>query len=122
MFFHHDNALAHNSAIVNAKLVELGYELLSYPPHASDFAPYETEIWVEWDGYRRNGGLFGKSSQNVFFKLVKELANCRVKCIELNWTSPFFQNIHFSFVGLIVAEKIHANEEYSNAQLIEAKA
>ena len=38
VLFHHDNALAHTSAVATAKLVELGYELLPYPPYSPDLA------------------------------------------------------------------------------------
>ena len=37
--FHHDNAPAHTSAIGTAKLIELSYELLPYPPYSPDLAP-----------------------------------------------------------------------------------
>jgi len=38
--FHHVNrCVAHTSALAKAKLVELGYELLPYPPYSSDLAP-----------------------------------------------------------------------------------
>ena len=39
MLFYHDNAPAHTSAVVTAKLVELGYELLPHPPYSPDVAP-----------------------------------------------------------------------------------
>jgi len=39
VLFHHDNAPAHSSAIAMTKLVELRYELLSYPTYSPDLAP-----------------------------------------------------------------------------------
>ena len=36
VLFHHDNAPAHTSAFVAAKLVESRYELLPYPPYSLD--------------------------------------------------------------------------------------
>jgi len=39
VLFHHDNAPAHTSALAKSKLVELGYELLPYPPYSPDLAP-----------------------------------------------------------------------------------
>ena len=39
MLFHHDNAPSHSSAIATAKLTELHYELLLYPPYSPDLAP-----------------------------------------------------------------------------------
>jgi len=35
---HHDNAPAHNSALTNGKLIELGYELLPHPPYSTHLA------------------------------------------------------------------------------------
>ena len=31
------------------------------------------EIWVEWEGYRRHGGLLCRPPENVFFRRVKEV-------------------------------------------------
>ena len=39
MICHYDNAPAHTFAVATTKLVELGYELLPYPPYSSDLAP-----------------------------------------------------------------------------------
>lgn len=39
VLFHHDNAPAHSSGIVAAKLHELRYELLPHPPYSPDLAP-----------------------------------------------------------------------------------
>lgn len=36
VFFHHANALAHNSSVTTAKLIHLGYELLPHPPYSPD--------------------------------------------------------------------------------------
>lgn len=39
ILFYHDNAPAHSSGIVAAKMHELGYELLPHPPYSPDLAP-----------------------------------------------------------------------------------
>jgi hypothetical protein len=36
VLFHHDNAPAHSSRVVAAKLHELRYELLPHPPYSSE--------------------------------------------------------------------------------------
>ena len=37
--FHHDNALAHTSAIATDKLFDLRYEILPHPPYSPDLTP-----------------------------------------------------------------------------------
>ena len=41
VLFHQDNALAHTSAMVTTKLVELHNILLPHPPYSPDLAPYD---------------------------------------------------------------------------------
>jgi len=50
VLFHHDNAPAHTSALANAKLFELGYELLPHPSYSPDLAAQqkksEITLWL----------------------------------------------------------------------------
>ncbi|MCP6710980.1 hypothetical protein NL489_26900, partial [Klebsiella pneumoniae] len=39
VLFHHDNAPAHTSAVVAAKLMEIGFQNVSHPPYSPDLAP-----------------------------------------------------------------------------------
>ena len=39
ILFHQDNALSHTSAVAMARINELQFELLDYPPHSPDLAP-----------------------------------------------------------------------------------
>ena len=83
VLFHHDTAATINLNIANAKLVDLGYELLTHPPYSPDLTPLEylmftiskinfrTEISVERD-HRRHGGAFFRPRKKVFFKKVKK--------------------------------------------------
>jgi hypothetical protein len=36
ILFHHDNAPAHSSGVVAAKLMELGFQLVPHPPYSPD--------------------------------------------------------------------------------------
>ena len=56
MLFHHDNAPAHTSAIVTAKLFDVRYEILPHPPYSPDFAPSDYFLFPNmktWLGGRR---------------------------------------------------------------------
>jgi histone-lysine N-methyltransferase SETMAR len=39
--FHYDNAPAHSSGVVVAKLLELGFQLVPHPPYSPDLAPLD---------------------------------------------------------------------------------
>lgn len=53
---HHDNAPAHSSRVVAAKLQDLGYELLPHPPYSPDLAPSDFFLFPNmktWLGGKR---------------------------------------------------------------------
>ena len=47
MLFHHDNAQCHKSITTMARLHELHFELLLYPPYSPDLAP--SDYWLFTD-------------------------------------------------------------------------
>jgi len=56
VLFHHDNAPAHSSHIVGAKLCQLRYELLPHPPYSPDLAPCDYYLFPnlkKWLGGQR---------------------------------------------------------------------
>lgn len=85
VLFHHDNPLAHTSALARDKFVELRYKLLPHTPLSPNLAPCEIccfhalvvtctpDVWVEWGGHRCNGGLPCRPEENVLFRRVKEV-------------------------------------------------
>jgi len=95
VLFHHDNALAHLSAIAMAKLIELRYELLSHPPYSPDLAPCDFYLFLnmkKWLGRKRFASneevtaeteVYFKEFQSYFLNGIKMLEYCWAKCIEL---------------------------------------
>ena len=96
MLFHHDNAPAHTSAVVTAKLVELGYELLPHPPYSPDLAPCDFFLVpnlkksVAGQKFESNEEViaateayFANLQKTYFPDVLKKLEHRWVKCIEL---------------------------------------
>ena len=60
MLFQQDNAPAHTSAIVMAKIHELGFELIHHPPYSPDLAPCDfflfpnLKTWLDGKGFSFN--------------------------------------------------------------------
>lgn len=95
VLFHHDNAPAHISAIVKAKMVDLGYELLPHSQYSPDL-PHgfffvfklqkvlrRAKIRVEWRAHCCTEACFVDLERMYFPDRLKKL-ECRwVKCIEL---------------------------------------
>ena len=116
MGFHHDNPWAQTSAFATAKLVELGYELLSHPPYSPDLAQCDlrlhfvskrekvtrrAEIWVDWGGYRRHRGLLCRSPENVFFRRVKEVGASLGQLNRAKRRLCWEINLHFSKIFVL---------------------
>lgn len=56
VLFHHDNAPAHSSRVVMAKIKQLRYELLPHPPYSPDLAPCDFFLFPnlkKWLGGKR---------------------------------------------------------------------
>ena len=84
MLLHHDNAPAQTFTVVTAKLIELGYQLLSHPPYSPDLVPHDFFMFpnlkksVAWQKFESNEEViaateiyFAFTSENVFFSRVK---------------------------------------------------
>jgi histone-lysine N-methyltransferase SETMAR len=96
ILFHHDNALAHSSGIVAAKLHELRYELLPHPPYSPDLAPCDYFLFpnlkksLAGKKFRSNGEViaateayFADLPKSYFLDGIKKLEYRWTKCIEL---------------------------------------
>ena len=63
MLFHHDNALAHTSAIATAKLFYLHYEILPHPPCSPDLAPTDYFLYPNMKTWL--GGKIFSSNEEI---------------------------------------------------------
>lgn len=67
VLFHHDNAPAHSSKIVTAKLTQLRYELLPHPPYSPDLAPCDfflfpnMKTWLGGKKFRSNEEIIAET-------------------------------------------------------------
>ena len=89
MLFHHDNAPAHTSAIVTAKLFNLCYKILPHSPYSPDLAPSDYFLFPNmktWLGGKRvssneeiiaaTNEYFEMFDKNNFLEGIKKL-ECR---------------------------------------------
>lgn len=96
VLFHQDNAPAHKSLIVMAKLYELHYELLSHPPYSPDLAPSDFFLFPNlkrWLCGRKFGSnsevidetnaYFAGFQQSYYTEGIKKLESRWTRCIEL---------------------------------------
>lgn len=96
VLFHHDNAPAHSSGIVAAKLHELRYELLPHPPYSPDLAPCDfflfpnLKTWLAGKKFRSNEEVileteayFEEFQQSYFLEGLKKWQARWEKCIAL---------------------------------------
>lgn len=96
VLFHHDNAPAHSSRIANAKLVELGYEVVPHPPYSPDLAPCDFFLFTNmktWLGGKRftsneeviaaTKAYFAEFPKSYFSEGLKKLEHRWEKCIAL---------------------------------------
>lgn len=96
ILYHHDNAPAHSSLIAQAKLFELGYELLPHPPYSPDQAPSDYYLfpnlkrWLCGKRFYSNEELedetnayFAGLSKEYYSKGINKLENHYIRCIEL---------------------------------------
>ena len=96
MFFHHDNASGHTSAIATAKLFDLRYEILPHPPFSPDLAPSDYFLFPNmktWLGGKRfssneeiitaTNEYFKGFDKNYFLEGIKKLEYRYNNCIQL---------------------------------------
>lgn len=96
VLFHQDNAPAHASHIVGAKLHELGYEVLPHAPYSPDLAPSDYYLFPnlkKWLGGRRftsneevktaTTAYFAELEKTYFTQGIQKLENRWNKCIAL---------------------------------------
>lgn len=96
VLFHQDNAPAHKSLVVMAKLHELRYELLPHAPYSPDLAPCDFYLFPnlkKWLGGKRFGSneevmaetnaYFEEFDKSYYLDGIKKLEYRWTKCIEL---------------------------------------
>lgn len=96
VLFHHDNAPAHSSRVVAAKLHELRYELLPHPPYSPDLAPcdfflfHNMKKWLAGKKFCSNEEViadieayFGEFDKSYFLEGLKKWEERWEKCISL---------------------------------------
>lgn len=96
VLFHHDNAPAHASAIVAAKLLEIGFQLVPHPPYSPDLAPSDYYLfpnlkkWLAGQRFCSNeeviaktNGYFADLDRSYYSEGIKKLQHRWTKCIGL---------------------------------------
>ena len=93
VLFHHDNALAHTSAIATAKLFNLRYEILPHVPYSPDLAPFDYFLFPNMKSslggkrFSTNEEIIAAINEyfdkNYFLEGIKKLEYRYNKCIQL---------------------------------------
>lgn len=96
VLFHHDNAPAHSSAIVQQKLAELRFQLVPHPPYSPDLAPSDfhlfpkLKIFLAGTKFHSNeeaicavNAYFEGLEENHFREGIEKLEKRWTKCVEL---------------------------------------
>jgi histone-lysine N-methyltransferase SETMAR len=96
ILFHHDNAPAHSSGVVAAKLMELGFQLIPHPLYSLDLAPSDYYLFPsmkKWLAGRRfysneevnaeMNAYFAELCQSYYSEGMNKLEQCWTKCISL---------------------------------------
>lgn len=96
ILYHHDNAPAHSSLVAQAKLHEIGFELVPQPPESPDLAPSDFYLfpnlkrWLTGKRFYSNEELiaeteayFGELPKDYFLDGIKKLENRWTRCIDL---------------------------------------
>lgn len=96
VLFHQDNAPAHTSLLVMAKIHELGFELLPHPPYSPDLAPCDFHLfpnlkkWLGGKKFLENpevvaavDAYFEDLDKSFYETGISALQNRWAKCIEL---------------------------------------
>uniref|UniRef100_A0A0K2SWW6 Histonelysine Nmethyltransferase SETMARlike [Hydra vulgaris] n=1 Tax=Lepeophtheirus salmonis TaxID=72036 RepID=A0A0K2SWW6_LEPSM len=96
VLFNHNNASAHISSVVVAKLREIGFQLVSHPPHSPDLAPSDYYLFPnlkKWLGGKRfysneeviaeTNGYFSDLGKSYYSEGISKLEQRWTKCISL---------------------------------------
>lgn len=96
VLFHHDNAPCHTSFVVQAKLDELGFQMISQPPYSPDLAPSDFFLFPNFkrflSGKRFNSNeevkqeteqYFGGYPSTYFLEGIEKIENRWYRCIDL---------------------------------------
>ena len=91
-----NNAPAHTSAVVVAKLMELGFQLVSHPPYSPDLAPSDYYLFPnmkKWlagkrfygneDVIAETNGYFSDLDKSYYSEGINKLEQRWTKCISL---------------------------------------
>lgn len=94
--YHHDNAPVHSCLVAQAKLHEIGFELVPQPPYSPDLAPSDYYLfpnlkrWLTGKRFYSNEDLiaeteayFGDLPIEYFSDGIKKLENRWTRCIDL---------------------------------------
>ncbi|XP_045500072.1 histone-lysine N-methyltransferase SETMAR-like [Colias croceus] len=94
VLLHHDNALVHTSAVAMAKLVELCYELLPFPPYSPDLAPGDFFLFPNLKKSLA-GNRYGSNQEVIaatkayFTEFEKTYFSDGLKKLEHRWTKVY---------------------------------
>lgn len=96
ILFHHNNAPAHSSEVAAAKLMEIGFQLVSHPPYSPDLAPSDYYLFPDmkkWMAGRRfysneeviaeTNAYFAELDQSYYSEGINKLEERWTKCISL---------------------------------------
>ena len=68
IYFQHDNAKPHVAKVVNAKLQELGWELLPHPPYSPDLAPSDYHLFRSLSNDLRDRKFIEEKDLKMYLK------------------------------------------------------
>lgn len=91
VLFHHDNAPAHTSGIAAAKLMEVGFQLVSHPPYSPDLAPSDYYLfpnmkkWLAGKRFYSNEEVIAETNA-YFTDLDKSYYSEGINKLEHRWT------------------------------------
>jgi len=91
VLFHHDNAPAHTSAVVAAKLMEIGFRLVPHPPYSPDLAPSDYYLfpnmkkWLAGKRFYSNEEVIAETNA-YFTNLDKSYYSEGINKLEQRWT------------------------------------
>jgi hypothetical protein len=120
---HYDNAPAHTSRIVTAKLEELRFEVVPHALYSPDLAPSDFFLFPnlkKWLGGRRftsneeviaeTNGYFAELEESYYYEGIKKLEHRWTKCTDLEGDyveklKKKTKNLEFSLSGRELSER-----------------